>query len=355
MGGISIKKISRRKREWLESRNQKLKRYHSRIICKSRINCNHNPLSEEQVNNPIDYINDRKIYSEPAPEVLSFINNTDDTAAFFNRFLLELKKHHYNRAFRFDIKNVLEITIDSLMYILAITRNFKGINNLNYSFYGNQPLALQPKKLLNESGFYGYVYGDERHFKPNSNRIHILNGNTTDRDVAAYICDFIVSNYREIRAVTSPVYKVLIELMSNTVQHAYVSKVNSFKNHWYIYVEDLEDRFRLVFLDTGVGIPNTTTKRLIEPIFGIKDSKMILSALHGENRSETRQYNRGTGLPKVLDYTRNKYVRNFNIYSGKGKCVTTTPKNDIQLFDYKNDFEGTLYSWEIVKLEGDSI
>jgi hypothetical protein len=152
---------------------------------------------------------------------------------------------------------------------------------------------------------------------------------------------------------TDELYEIIIELMTNTVQHAYNDKEILTVNQWYIYVGVNEDILQFVFLDTGEGIPQTVNKKAIEKfgdLFNVNrnDSYYIISALNGEWRSMTEEKYRGKGLPFVLGYSKRDEVCNYTIISGKA-VVKIGKEGDVTYTDLNNRIFGTLYYWEIRK------
>ena len=135
--------------------------------------------------------------------------------------------------------------------------------------------------------------------------------------------------------------------MTNTTQHAYNTRFNSL-NSWYLYAESLQDKVRFVFLDTGLGIPTTVKKNFFEKILPLsKDCELIKSALKGDYRTQTKQKNRGKGLPQISECFSLGILENVSIYSGCGCCKLTDKNGDYDLIEYKNKIFGTLFSWEI--------
>lgn len=161
---------------------------------------------------------------------------------------------------------------------------------------------------------------------------------------------------------TIPLYNVLVELMGNTAHHAYKDVTNRdiSSNSWFLYAEEADDFIEFVFLDTGVGIPNTVYKdfheKLMLPILGKEDSKYIKSALLGDFRTETREKNRGTGLPEINRACKDGFLSNMIIYSGRGCCkiVNNEGENKYILSDMSKISIGTLFKWRIYKRIGGS-
>ncbi|MBQ8299700.1 MAG: hypothetical protein IJX99_07630 [Clostridia bacterium] len=296
-----------------------------------------------------------------APRNFSFKNNDEETINFFNMVLnyvkLNIKKRKKKKGIFVDISNVENLTIDSLMYLIAVIKNLKNIYRNNYKFSGNFPSEKEVRELLLESGFLNYVKTNvEFELKPISNNIQIRSGTNVDTDVVKDILDFIIENVGIAKNRLGIIYDMLIELMSNTKNHAYNSE-NIFLNSWYIFLEIKDGKLKFSFLDIGDGIPNTVHKTLSEKLkIGEKknDSYYILSALNGEFRTSTNIKNRGKGLPGMDEYCKNEQLEKFKVISGKG-IIELNDELKYNVREAENELIGTLYYWEndISKLKGE--
>ena len=95
-------------------------------------------------------------------------------------------------------------------------------------------------------------------------KIQIQSGSESNGELVGQICEFVIRSGRQIDNLsTKRLYPMLVELMTNTKQHAYNDKGHMISN-WYVFAEDVGDEVRFVFLDTGVGIPNTLRYKIVE-------------------------------------------------------------------------------------------
>ena len=294
-----------------------------------------------------------KIFELTAPECLSIIDNTEGAYDYFEKFVNEIRQKNMNEFFYFDLKDVKHLTVDAVMYILTILRNIKNGYLFKFTFAGCHPQDGTSRKLLIESGFNKYVKTIEIDLNRNSDKIQIVQGSQVDSETAKNICDF-VSNRCGLKILyTGTLYEVLIELMTNTRQHAYSAKDSVFLNQWYVFVEKNDDNIKIVFLDTGEGLTQTIKKKALEKFGEIflqqhNDSFYIESALNGDWRSETQEKNRGKGLPSAEEYAHQIEINNFQIFSGSGSCIVWKNMNEKYVkYKYNNKLFGTLFSWEI--------
>lgn len=141
---------------------------------------------------------------------------------------------------------------------------------------------------------------------------------------------------------------MLTELTTNTMQHAYDGN-NIFDYSWYIFVENVDDRIKITFMDNGIGILKSINKRFRDKLkYGYvrknKQYEYIISALKGECRSNTKLSNRGKGLPEVYEPSLTDKITNLTIIS------------DIAYYNKENSRDlneklkyGTIFYWEIEK------
>lgn len=266
------------------------------------------------------------------------------------------KQCSVNHRIYFDLEYIENITADAIMYIIAFINNFKKLKILNVNIGGNLPKNDSVKLFIEDVGFYSYVMGLKRtHMPNNKNRFQISHGQDADGRLVSKICDFIndIMGKKDLLS-TKRLYPMIMELMTNTKQHAYNKDNRSsiMECNWYIFAEHSDNSIKFVFLDTGVGIPSTIRYNLTEKMANrfssqTKDAAFISSALKGEFRTETRKNNRGKGLPGIYHDSISGRIQNMTIISGKGKCFIMKD-GEIKEKRLLNHFEGTLFCWEYI-------
>jgi hypothetical protein len=278
-----------------------------------------------------------------APVNYSLLDNTEEMLVFYDKINDLAKTGH--RVF-LDLRGVRNITYDALLYTLSLIDYF----NAKYEpFYieGNQPLDAQCAKIFNESGFNKFV--NTRTFTwPNIDVLSIERGESTEPVIAAEVKKFSADHLKASSSQdmkSQNLYNTLVECMNNTVGHAYKDVSRSLKPKWWIicYFDKLKGRVVFTFLDNGSGIPSTVRKNFLERVpSNTADGKLIVSALNGEFRSETRKKNRGLGLPEIYSYQKEKQIEDLVIISNKAKVVVG---DDMKVTNLENKFHGTLLSW----------
>lgn len=285
-----------------------------------------------------------------APEKLSILNDVNQkTLKFFDYAINTIQKCKIHERIYFDFEDIVGVTADAIMYVIALINNYKRITLLNIYISGNLPKNADARRFIEDIGFYSFVEGLKELYPHSKERFRISQGEMSDGELAGELCDFVSAKTKEgTKISTKKLYPMIVELMTNTCQHAYRSEnALKMKRNWYIFAERKEDRVHFVFLDTGLGIPTTVRYTLLEKSINIikrNDAAYIASALRGENRTETKQSNRGKGLPGIYQDTKDGWIKDLSIISGKGKCdVMEDGKIGEQILKY--NFEGTMFSW----------
>jgi len=285
-----------------------------------------------------------------APENFSIFANPEDSLSFFSNIENRIE---FGDPIYFDMKNIEHLSIDTIMYFLALIKRMKS-SRVAYGFKGSIPSNKNCRYLLDSSGFFKYVDSGKmkKDLSYESDVVQISNGQNADPSTAKNICDFTMSKLNRKRKDIRSLYDMIIELMSNTKQHAYNRRYAI--RDWYIFVSFISEKkcVRLIFLDTGEGIPTTVKRTGFEYIkalvsnvplmsIGTKHTEYIQSALKGELRSRTGDLHRGKGLPKIYSFHNAGYINNLTIISNRGYFAEG--RDD----DMKKELKGTLYYWEL--------
>lgn len=285
-----------------------------------------------------------------APKCLDIFEDTENTIAFFSEVLKTVKGCHCRDTVYFDLSEVECITPASIMYIIAIIKNVRRIRALKIACVGNMPTNASARATIEQSGFFSFVSATSPlKIEADSKYMKIANGKDADGTLAGAFCDFVQNSSKKTRLHTKRLYPMIVELMTNTHQHAYeVDTKSIMKSNWYIFARDTKSAVQFVFLDTGVGIPKTVAKRIFERVSMKNDAAYLESVLRGDFRTETRQKHRGKGIPGIYEDACNHSVVGLSIISGRAKCEVDNRSN-IKTTSLKEPFEGTLFAWNIPK------
>ena len=337
-------------RQWLRHRNLKNLRHRTKKKGKKRkskatqIEYNHNL---KRIN---EYNTNTGQFKFSAPTVFSFVSNAGEVSSFFHHLLtFLLDSRNEGKKIFIDIANVRELSIDALMYLLAIVEDMNKNVQRRFRLSGNIPKDDIIRKRFEESGFYNFVrYSGPVSVSVNEDRIQIVSGNNSDTALAKQISDFVCKKAGIKKYQCGFLYNMIIELMSNTHKHAY-NTFSPLSARWYCFVECVGDSdLHFTFMDTGEGIPATVRKTVLEKldVLSLKEeNKYVISALQGEYRTSTNKSFRGKGLPKIREFCRIKKIQGMRIITNKAD-VTVTP-NNIFAQDIETPILGTLFYWKI--------
>lgn len=294
-----------------------------------------------------------------APKEMSLFDATGITLDFFEDVIEKIRKCSLRYTLYFDLSQVEYITPDAVMYLIAIINNTRRVRALSIHCQGNMPTNTAAKAVFEDAGFFKFVYApNSGNIKDSTKHMKIQNGAHADNILAASFCDFVHANCQKNYIDTKRLYPMIVELMTNTHQHAYHSARErdghlEMYSNWYIFAQDVGNAIRFVFLDTGVGIPRTVSRKIREKLSELlntnNDVAYLQSALKGDySRTETRLDYRGKGLPGIYEDCQNGHITNLKIISGRAKCLVNS---DASITAEKTDlcFEGTLFVWDIVK------
>ena len=342
------KKRRNKKKRWLISQNRKRLKHRTKQKIK-RKNRKKFKQNFSKTTNYSYYDKQNQEFKFLAPENFSIMDNPKETIDYFNDVIKKInEKFHHKLTINFLLQNVNKITIDAIMYMLAITKNTKK----NHNTKGSYPVDNEAKALFMNSGFLKYVYSNKNIINPSPNediQIRMSNDSNKNAITCKEINSIIIERYGIARRKLQFLYDILYEMMINTNEHAYSSET-FLLNNWYVYVALEKERVKFSFLDTGIGIPYTVNKNFLEKInlLGLKtDADLILSALNGKFKTSTMQEYRGKGLPKFTKYNKTKKIRNFKIVSGKGMVVFNEEKQDYLVYNLDKRLIGTVYYFEI--------
>ena len=290
-------------------------------------------------------------YVFSAPLTFSFIKSASETAEFFDKLLkFVVNKRNFGRSIYIDISKITDLTIDALMYLLAIINNLNNMYLGKYSFGGNSPNDATVKKKFNDSGFFRYVKRKgTAPLQQQKDNIQIVTGTESNTQVAKDMCQYVCKVANIDKKFCRFLYVMMIELMSNTHKHAYDAYDNVLESHWYCFAEyDSADTIAFTFMDTGEGIPATVQKNFPEKIDFLKmksDDKYVVSALDGDFRTATKESFRGKGLPKLRSFCSNGKIHNMRIITNKANV--TVKQDGFASSIISPALKGTLYYWEI--------
>jgi len=273
-----------------------------------------------------------------APEIFSIVNNREEFMNFYHQFD---NKVWHGKPVYINLARVNTITPDALLCVIASMANYH-VSCKYVSIKGNSPTDSHCKQIFLESGFYKYVSSTFQH-TDTENVLSIRDGTMIDPVEAAAVIKFIRNKLHITnRQTTRAIYTTIMEAMNNVREHAYGSRKNQ---GWWLMALPEKDTEIIHFslADNGRGIPETIRKKVMEQIF-LKDAELIRAAVL-ENRSETKLYYRGNGLPKLKTLIDNKMIKNLHIISKRGYYYM----DEDMRFQLPCEYHGTNIFWDFIK------
>lgn len=262
-----------------------------------------------------------------------------------------MQKKNFGKSLYIDISKIKVLTIDALMYLLAMINNLKRNFQSNYTFSGNMPNDPNIKDLLIKSGFFQYVrYTGKGFLERNADNVQIVSGENVATAVAKKISDFVCTKAEIDKRECAFLYNMMIELMSNAHNHAYNQQRSVIYPQWYCFADynTTTNVVSFTFMDTGEGIPTTVKKKFTERLDFLKlkgDNTYVVSALKGEFRTETQKSYRGKGLPKIREFCRKSKIQNMRIITNQADV--TVHGETFEAKDLSVSLMGTLFYWQM--------
>ena len=265
------------------------------------------------------------------PQKFSVLENNGETLSFFSRLDSCIKKH---RNVCIDFSDLKKITIDTLMYLIVQIRNL-SLRGVLFNIKMTPPKDNNIRGFIETSGIFNFATKSKNN-KFSQEKFEICIGNIADPDISAGICEFVSDD----RTTTIQLYNLIMELLSNTEEHAYKKSQKKISN-WYIFCQKQSNgTHQIVIMDSGRSIPSTIRKHTLREKIEISrdDSLLLLSTLKGELRSETKKAYRNRGLKQLLDLYNDHSIQNLEILSRKGKFPLRDRSQD--------QFDGTLIKFD---------
>ncbi|MBR4901858.1 MAG: hypothetical protein IKZ46_13045 [Victivallales bacterium] len=278
-----------------------------------------------------------------APVVFDLEKATAEMLEFFHTVRETIRD---GKPIDIDMSDVTDISVSSLLYLVAIMQDAKLRGDV-MDVHGNMPVHKRSRDIMEASGFFNYVrrQSSTLPFFKTTSILQITSGRQHDSMLVSKLCAFIRKALEMNRNGTRYVFKIITELMQNTIGHAYPDHKGE-DRMWYMSAQLMDDEVDIAFLDTGVGIPKTVQKKLKEEISEFisltGDEDFLMSALEGiPNRTQTGKRYRGKGLPTIYQLYQKGKISKLAIMSGMGYI------NGMDKKRLKKKMFGTLFRFRI--------
>lgn len=290
-----------------------------------------------------------KIVNFKVPSNFSFLLNKEEFLTFINK----LKDYEYKNSklyqIHIDLNNVTYLDQLSITILLSVLDDLiKG----NVKFVGNVPLNIYANKLLDNSGFFEHVKdletGQYSKISRSKNFILKIGENSIDSKMLGDLIKDCVYKISGEESHFRKLYTILMEIIPNTIEHAY-SKRNNVKKSWFLGIEYVvkDNKVLFTFVDNGFGILNTIYKlpeQRTQELIQLTSEPLILEGVFNkEYNSRLKDENRNKGLPIVKSIFNEGFIKNLKVFSNKAG-ISFKESEYIKL---KNEFKGTLFYFEI--------
>ena len=255
---------------------------------------------------------------------------------------------------RSDIKGVF-ISLRECIYISsgAIALMISAIAELKavgIKVSGDYPIDKSARTILEKSGFFNFVIGyvsDENKITLNT----ILQQGVNVVDAAA-VAPLVLKSMQVVWGTpyrNPRLQSLLIELMANTVNHAFERNKTS---KWYLSIssDEVSKKVSFTFIDNGLGINRTLMIKFLDKIKALllnTNESILRAAFEGKFGSRTKEKKRGRGLPSIKKCFAENCIRNLVV-------ITNDVYLDFNLNESRklvNSFDGTCYYWELRTME----
>ncbi|MBM2834590.1 MAG: hypothetical protein HW406_1751 [Candidatus Brocadiaceae bacterium] len=275
---------------------------------------------------------------------LSIVHNPIDTINFFAKIMNSISSCIPTYI---DVSNVNMITIDALLYLLAIIDKMK-FEQIPIHIQGNLPKDPVANEIFAKSGFLKYVKSRSPSIASSDDCVQIYDGSNADSQIAKKLCLFAMDKLNVDRNSTKGLFVIVMEIVSNTKHHAYSASANLPKWYAYAWYNKNSREISFAIMDTGLGIPNTIRKNWAEKMSELlrmksQDSALLKSVLKGDFRTQTKEKYRGKGIPEIQSYSANKYITDLTIVSNTGYVSIDNNKE----IEFTTPLCGTLFSWRM--------
>lgn len=296
-----------------------------------------------QIQKHIEIVN-KGIVNLEAPNNFSFIDNTDDVVKYFN---LIKENVDSNQPVCIDISKITNLSTDIIILQIAILKDKKS---MRVGISGNAPEDPNLRKIFIESGLYNFVKSRGKKRVADNNKLwkHSTN-NQVKGEIAGEAVAICKSLFEQngINYDTDNMYNLLVEAMSNTINHADKEKANI--NWWlYYFIDENEKTIKYSFIDLGIGIfksASFNSYRRFANIFVPGNSLLVKPFLEGKIISSRENDNEisGKGVRQIINCAKNPEFIKFSIITNDQ--IINVKEKTSQSLSY--NFDGTFIHFEV--------
>lgn len=296
-----------------------------------------------QIHKYIERVNKGVINLE-APPNFSFIDNSEEVVKYFNMVKDNVES---DQPVRIDISKITNLSPDIIILQIAVLKDKKS---MRVGINGNAPEDPNLRKIFIESGLYNFVKSRGKKRVADNNKLwkHSTN-NQVKGEIAGEAVAVCKSLFEQngINYDTDNIYNLLVEAMSNTINHADTKKANI--NWWlYYFIDENEKTIKFSFIDLGIGIFKSASfdsYRRIANIFVPGNSLLVKPFLEGKIISSRENDNEisGKGVKQIINCAENPEFTKFTIITND-QMINVKDKTNQSL---SHNFDGTFIHFEV--------
>ena len=279
------------------------------------------------------------------PPNFSFIDNSDEVVKYFNIVKNNVES---DQPVRIDISKITNLSPDIIILQIAVLKDRKS---MSVGIIGNAPEDPNLRKIFIESGLYNFVKSRGKKRVADNNKLwkHSTNNQVKGEIAgeAAAVCKNLFKQ-NGINYDTDNIYNLLVEAMSNTINHADKKKANI--NWWlYYFIDESEKTIKYSFIDLGIGIFKSASfdsYRRIANIFVPGNGLLVKPFLEGKIISSRENDNdiSGKGVKQIINCAENPEFTKLTIITND-QMINVKDKTHQSL---NHNFDGTFIHFEIL-------
>ncbi len=292
-----------------------------------------------------------------APEVFSVLVNPLDVVKYFQKVGLAFQNH---LPVIFDLSSVQKMDTATLTLLCAHVSDQKFVRgNL---LKGNIPRTPELIEMFKKSGFYNFVFSRIKstgYIKDEYGElIHRITRKRVEPELAGKVClSAIEHTFGSNSLKVQNLYKIIIECMANTWNHANQGREDQIYNWWLLaYKEKTTNITKFCFLDLGVGVFGSLDPKYrsnimppwLKNLFVPDNHAVTLEQIfQGKVKTSANEPGRGKGIYTIYNSVKSdRNIQNFqmitnNIVAKVGYNMPDTIRT------ISSNFPGTLYYWEL--------
>lgn len=347
----SYKLKDKYKKHQLYKQRKSLKKRNRRVKIIKSENRQVQRIKKREIKQRKNYLSHTKV---KAPKQFSILKNSEETILFINRV-----ENLFDKCIPTFIilKEVDYIDHSAITVLLSVMHKFKV---RKIKFFGDFPDNSVVRKKLETSDFFEILQGVTKNFTEDikkENKIFATSDNVIRPEKVGKIINQISQTVWSSKRKSHGLYRVLIELMDNTNNHASVS--SQWKENWWLSInhDKGKNTVDFYFVDYGQGILGSLSSKIIgKKLFGTlgrlqnmmgtnNEPEIIKLMLEGKHKKKNSLYFRGKGIPSIYKSLVHNEIDNLHIITNN---VYADVKDNI--FRYQNNsFSGTFFHWQINK------